>query len=87
MFLLKPENNKGGFVDNLRKTIKTLKHNCRTVPRTAFTSHEKSNKIDTTDTISYLESFQNIVREIELELESNEDIVILEDPIGIVYNS
>lgn len=78
MFVLKPENNPGRFVTNLRTTICVLKNSCKFVPKTAY------KRPITASTIKRVPSVKSIQElEMELEMESEENFIVLDEPVSL----
>lgn len=75
MFVLKPENNQGRFVSNLRTTICVLKNSCKLVPKTAFKRPVTSVTIKKVPIQSSYE--------IEFEPETDDDFVVLDEPTAL----
>jgi hypothetical protein len=83
MHLLKPTNNKGRFVTNLRATVRILKDSCRYVPKTAFKRPITS--VSVTRSLS-----TQAVHELELELESEidaEEVIVLDEPMAVAVSA
>lgn len=66
MFVLKPVNKSGRFVDNLRNTTKTLTSKCREVPKTAIPSKP---------------TFVNYSEYIEVEVDIEDDVDFILDEL------
>jgi hypothetical protein len=76
MFVLKPENEQGNFVSNLRKTTQVLTNTCKIIPKTAYRRSARCLK-----KIEPLSLNQHKM-EMETEIETDE-VVILQEPTGL----
>lgn len=76
MYVLKPPHSKGNFVDNLQKTVRTLKEKCGYVPKTAFKRPISSISLKR---VSFVPA--DIELDMDMEIEADE-VVMLEEPEG-----
>jgi hypothetical protein len=82
MFVLKPENEQGNFVSNLRKTTQVLTNTCKIIPKTAYRRSARCLKKIEPLSLNQHKMEMEVEVEMETEIETDE-VVILQEPTGL----